>query len=639
MENPVKDPKRSNRPNRRKFLKMTSTGALGVGLGSLGAAAQRAQVYKLLTIEDFMRPDSAYHGDAWETLTPGHWKIHGQALRRDMEQAPDPPFGMLWRRAWKLKGDFRIEADFTVLKPGTGDGHELFGICFGGKSLYEGWHGGGLPGEAAWYAAWRGNGAFGVYDHSTDEPRAVGPEQSGKALKGGDRVTLAITVSPGSFPAVARLTVEMWGAASGRVLLDNVHRETVTEGFFGLVARGDVDFQVDAVRLAHGPARSLPRALPAPLSDLIVAVPLGTTLRHLGGQWRLKILCLFRSEGTEAVIRVSGQEPAGRRWKRVPLAGQAPIVTNSFRHHTAVVDVTLPGDPAETDFHYTVWKDGNDVTRDPRTASYAGRLPKLNSPYKLCGLSCHAISAYHYSEPVKCFPWRFEEPRWHSFSNPEVYEKANLFQEGWLFEQPRPEAFRHIDQYQFQVLLWEDDIWYLEIPIFPANIADVYRIIGLTLGGKLQRRMMMRHWNVLNPGDHDFGMDDVKGTEQYAVRTVDELPQDGAYLRRNFAAVWHMVTGEEEEHTRDAPVRYTRWQMPKGDFSLIVTDARLWRTTQATSLWQEKGWEGIVAWQRSDPTRSLLGEQQYAWLEQVIRTDPAPLIAVTGLNALHTVWG
>ncbi|MCZ6514506.1 MAG: alkaline phosphatase D family protein, partial [Acidobacteria bacterium] len=127
--------------------------------------------------------------------------------------------------------------------------------------------------------------------------------------------------------------------------------------------------------------------------------------------------------------------------------------------------------------------------------------------------------------------------------------------------------------------------------------------------------------------------------EQYAVRTVDELPQDGAYLRRNFAAVWHMVTGEEEEHTRDAPVRYTRWQMPKGDFSLIVTDARLWRTTQATSLWQEKGWEGKVAWQRSDPTRTVLGEQQYAWLEQLIRTDPAPLIAVTGLNALHTVWG
>ena len=46
-----------------------------------------------------------------------------------------------------------------------------------------------------------------------------------------------------------------------------------------------------------------------------------------------------------------------------------------------------------------------------------------------------------------------------------------------------------------------------------------------------------------------------------------------------------------------------------------------------------------MAWQRTDPTRTLLGEEQYAWLEKTIRTDPAPLIVVTGLNALHTVWG
>ena len=623
--------KRRNLPNRRKFLEVTSTGVLGASLGSLAQADPRRSVE---LVDEFARPDSAYHGDAWETLTPGHWVIRDQALRRDMANSPDPPYGMLWHREWDLKGDYRIEVDFTVRRLGTGDGHELLGICFGGRSLYEGWHGGGLRGQAAWYAAWRGGGRFGIYDHSSDDPDPVGPEESALDLKPGDGVTVSVTVSAGNLPTNATLTAEISGAASRRVVLQYVERETIAEGRFGLVARGDLDFEVNAVRIVSGANRSRPIAV----SNLIVAIPQGTTLRREDHHWRVKFLCLFRSEGKTAAIRVSPRELARNRWKSVPVAGEAPIVTNRFRHHTSVIEIRLPADPSERELYFTVWKDGEDVTRDPQNVSYVGRLPRLRSPYKVCGLSCHAISAYHFSEPEKCFPWRIEERNWHSISDPQRYRKADLFQEGWIFEQARPEAFQHCEDFGFQVLLWEDDIWYLEIPIFPHNVADVYRIIGLTLGGKVQRRMMMRHWNVLNPGDHDFGMDDVKGTEQYAVRTVDSLPQDAAYLRRNFAAVWHLVTADEAEHTRDAPKRYRRWQMPDGDLSLIVTDARLWRTTQATAIWEQKGWEGQVAWRRTDPTRTLLGEEQFAWLEETIRSDAAPLLVVTGLNALHTLW-
>ena len=566
----AKSRRRKDRLDRRKFLEIASTSALGAGLGSPDSKAQATARVTPQLIDNFNRTDSAYHGDAWETLTPGHWRIQWRALRRDMAACPDPPYGMLWYRAWKLTGDYRIEAAITVRGLGASDGHELFGICFGGKSLYEGWHGGGDPGQAAWYAAWRGDGSFGVYDHSSEVPRPLGAERAGLLLRPGARVTLTVTVSEGKTDARANLTVQVQGAVNGQVVLGEVSRATTLEGYFGLLARGDVDFEVNEVRLF--PGRNRPEAVA--LSNLVVAMPMGHTLRKTDRGWRVKVLCLFRSEGERASVRVS--DHPSPQWSQVPESGEAAIVTNRFRHHTAVVDTLLPGDPSEKEFTFTVWKDGTNVTADPRVPDTVGRLPRLRAPYRLCGLSCHAISAFQFSEPEKCFPWRVQQRRWHRISNPEVYPKARLFQEGWLFEQPRPESFQHIDEFRFQILLWEDDIWYLEIPIFPHTLADVYRLIGLTLGGKVQRRMMMRHWNVLDPGDHDFGMDDVKGTEQYAVRTLDSLPQDGEYLRRNFAAVLHLVTADEKEHRTDLPARYTRWQMPRGDFSLIITDARLW---------------------------------------------------------------
>ncbi|MBT6770774.1 MAG: hypothetical protein HOA81_17545, partial [Opitutales bacterium] len=39
-----------------------------------------------------------------------------------------------------------------------------------------------------------------------------------------------------------------------------------------------------------------------------------------------------------------------------------------------------------------------------------------------------------------------------------------------------------------------------------------------------------------------------------------------------------------------------------------------------------------------DPTRSLLGEEQFAWLQELIATDSSKLICLTGINGMHTVW-
>ena len=57
------------------------------------------------------------------------------------------------------------------------------------------------------------------------------------------------------------------------------------------------------------------------------------------------------------------------------------------------------------------------------------------------------------------------------------------------------------------------------------------------------------------------------------------------------------------------------------------------------AIWDDEGWGHVrELYDRADPTRSLLGEEQFAWLQQLIRTDSSRLICLTGLNGLHTVW-
>jgi hypothetical protein len=79
--------------------------------------------------------------------------------------------------------------------------------------------------------------------------------------------------------------------------------------------------------------------------------------------------------------------------------------------------------------------------------------------------------------------------------------------------------------------------------------------------------------------------------------------------------------------------------MPKKDFTLVICDSRLWRSSQDTNIWDDQGWAHAKnLYSRKDPTRTLLGEEQHAWLTQIIRTNTSPIICLTGLNGLHTIW-
>ena len=130
----------------------------------------------------------------------------------------------------------------------------------------------------------------------------------------------------------------------------------------------------------------------------------------------------------------------------------------------------------------------------PNSGAYVGRLPRLSAPYRLCGLSCHAISG---SQP----------------NLPDAGPGGGFF----VHDQPTPGAYRHLGDYGFQVMMWEDDVWYMELLLYPPSPDDAYKIVTTTLCGPTTRWQMMRHWNTINPGDHDYGMDDVKGPEQIAI--------------------------------------------------------------------------------------------------------------------------
>ncbi len=640
--------------SRRDFFKKCGLAVSGIPAffkNVLGASPSGT-----LIVDDFERPDSFYHGDGWESINPGYWKIQGQALRRRLENVgddkpthwfpwhwethrdepmpihPDPslPFGMIWRPDWNLQGNYTIRIETTVraLAPSPEanadwkqyqPGYALMGICFGGRSLYEGWQGQGQTGSACWYAAWRDSGTFGIYDHSVDDPKPVpgSSEEPAPDLRPGDRVTIEVSVG-GPDPETATLTASLiFGKSVTRVECANVERQRFTNGHPGLVARGLLDFEVNQVSLE--PQSN--QAVQVPLNELHVCYPLGDTLREIEQRWQCRFVALFRNEGQRAQIRISEvPDPIGG-WEAVAVAGSATIQSNGFRRNTAILDVTLPSSSARKTLYYTVWKDGRDVTADPRSGflgkkNYVGRLPRLSAPYGLCGLSCHAIHG----------------------NSPDL-PNAGRFEENWVHDQPTPDAYKYLEDYDFQIMLWEDDVWYLELLFPPPSTDDAYKIITTTLGGPTTRWQMMRHWNVLNPGDHDHGMDDVKGPEQLAVRNHGDLGQDSEYMRRNFQIVYHLMSGQENPSPTGNPKRWRRWKMPGHDFSLLIMDSRLWRTSQDTNIWDDEGWgHKDNLYDRADPTRALLGEEQFAWLQEMISTDTSPLICLTGINGLHTIW-
>ena len=97
-------------------------------------------------------------------------------------------------------------------------------------------------------------------------------------------------------------------------------------------------------------------------------------------------------------------------------------------------------------------------------------------------------------------------------------------------------------------MCWEDDVWYMELMLYPPSTDDAYKVVtDVTFVVQRARWQMMRHWNVINPGDHDYGMDDVKGPEQIVIRLAKMgSGQDRDYMRRNFQIVQHLITGDEE---------------------------------------------------------------------------------------------
>ncbi len=647
--------------DRRTFLRAAaaSTAAL--------AAKPTASAHTV----NFNQPDSLYHGDEWESLNPGFWELRGQALRRrihsfgdrarktgfpyhyethgdrmggysmPVDYDPSLPPGLIFHRQWRLEGNYKLRIDGRVIAeahgPSQGDdpewkmytpGYGRLGVAFGSSTLYESYGFAGNGGKAAWIAGWTDDGYFSIREHGSDTvvalERAPTPTQ-------GDRFVIEVDVS-GSDATRATLKASLAINAGPPITLEleNVARAERLAGFVGLAGQGLLDFEVSGFTVEPGQNSPLSPAL----NQCHVCYALGDTLQQRDGKWQVRFMSMFRSDGSEAVLRVADSPNPPDGWDAVPAAGTAPIVSNDFRRSTAVIEATLPRNPAETDLYYTIWKDGVNVTSDPRLGSdavgigtgqvgevpssgdYVGRLPRLAPPYKLCGLSCHAI---HGGGPKL----------------PDAGPGGGFF----VHDQPTPLAYQHLEDYNFQVMMWEDDVWYMELLLYPPSPDDAYKIVTTTLCGPTTRWQMMRHWNTINPGDHDYGMDDVKGPEQIAIRAHEDLGQDRDYMRRNFQIVHHLITGDESPSPTVNPKKWRRWKMPNRDFSLLILDSRLWRSSQDTNIWDDQGWgEKQSLYHRSDVTRSLLGEEQFSWLRETIRTDSSPLICLTGINGMHTIW-
>ena len=668
--------------SRRRFLKgsaiaaVTSSAVSGRSMQSLARAAPQKSAAPEQDPSGssyrFDGPDSEFHGHGWESLNPGYWHIRDGALRRRLvnvgdrarstgfpfhamthggtfrtEYDPSLPSGILYRNDWKLSGGYSITGMFTY-KGGrppipAGDapewkmhspGNGWLGIAIGARSLFESY----TRIRHAIQIVWSDDGSL----------RLVAPKSRRKnqqvvklpdarvkapALKAGDTVKLAVHVRPTS-NGKASITAELTVGAS-TVRLETEADKRLTEGYTGLVARGLIDFQVDEFAVNAQPTQKLSTES----QDCLTCYPLGDTLRKVNGKWQLRFVGMFASDGRKIELRISDIEQPAGGWRSVPVAGQAPLVSHQWRRNTAVVTATLPADPSTTELYYTVWKDGVDVTGDvrigaansgpgtglvgdvPTSGTYVGRLPQLKAPYRLCGLSCHAITSGLQKR---------EGNQWRILGGADDWQ---------VRDQPSEGSYQHLDEYDFQVMVWEDDVWYMELVLYPPSTDDAYKVIANSICGPTSRWQMMRHWNVINPGDHDYGMDDVKGPEQIAIRRMKGLGQDPEYMKRNFQIVHHLITGEETVDPLANPKKWRAWKMPAGDFTFVILDSRLWRSSQDVDIWDDAGWGAFKSiYGRNDPTRSLLGEEQFGWLQQLLTTDTSPLICLTGINGLHTIW-
>jgi hypothetical protein len=664
--------------DRRKFLAASAASAAVVAMNGRSVRADAVSGKSLLPTEKALQScgeDGLYFGHQWQSLNPGYWQIKDAVLRRRLENYgdrarrigfpfhgqthgfdyqteydPSLPLGIAYRPQWFLEGRYEVEAEFTFHAPRIGpktgddqtwnmyqDGHGVMGVALGGQNLLESFHSIRNAIVVGWTDADRLEIILPPHKGGYVRQRIKLPEQNSIGvdslkLKPGDQCKLSIIVTPdGEKGAQIKATLSANGASTALThVVDRKH----TIGYLGAAGRGLIDFSVN--QLSVKSTESKPRNVG--VADCYSCYPLGDTLRLEDGHWQVKFVGLFASNGNLAQLRVADSPSPAGGWESVPVAGSATIVDNQWRRNTAVLNVQLPINPSEKTLYYTVWKDGVNVTADNRVGTdacgrhtglvgevpgggdYVGRLPRLTAPYKICGLSCHAIS-------------RGLQKR--------IEGGWKMDQKGWAIrDQPTVEAYKHLDDYNFQVMLWEDDVWYMELELYPPSTDDAYKIITQSICGPTSRWQMMRHWNVINPGDHDFGMDDVKGPEQIALRNVEGLGQDRDYMRRNFQIVHHLVTGAEEVDPTANLKTWRSWKMPQQDFTLVVCDSRSWRSSQDVDMWDDAGWEKFKSlYDRTDPTRSLLGEKQFAWLQELLATDTSSLICLTGISGMHTIWG
>ena len=656
--------------DRREFMKFTG------GTIAAGAAISRVRPSTAVAADPntvtFAGPDSLCHGPEWESFNPGFWQIKDGALRRRIrnygdrarstgfpfhyethqrnggvmstEYDPSLPPSVLYRRDWKLRGSWTVAATFTyhgqtdVRRDGDSDdwkmyqpGYAQMGLAFGSKCLFESYN----KIRNTTLVAWSDDGKFGFVGKATNQSRGDGKNRSVDApkLKSGDVVEIRLTAKSVDGQTTLEATLTAPDGESVSVTTQVANR--VAEGFIGVVGKGLADFSVNQFAVEPGENEKLSVGE----VDCYTCYPLGDTLQEVDGQWQVRFVALFATDGDAAELRIADTPDPEGGWERVSVAGRANIVNHRWRRNTATVNATLPFNPASRTLYYTVWKDGENVTADdrigtdatgpgtgyvgdvPSSGNYVGRLPRLQAPYKICGLSCHAITSGLQQRTADGFKilggggdWQFRD-------------------------QPTVEAYRHLEEYDFQVMCWEDDVWYMELVLYPPSTDDAYKTVIASICGPTTRWQMMRHWNVINPGDHDYGMDDVKGPEQIVIRIQDGLGQDRDYMRRNFQIVHHLITGDEEVDPLINPKKWRAWKMPNRDFTFVILDSRLWRSSQDTAMWDDEGWGHIrELYDRADPTRSLLGEEQFAWLQQLITTDSSRLICCTGLNGLHTVW-
>ena len=292
---------------------------------------------EFVLVDDFGRSDSLYHGHGWETLNPGYWKIENDALRRRLknngnrnpitrfpwhwssggqkvephtgDRTPNFPMGMIWREDWTLSGNYTLRATFTVrdLNPeGRGEPTGFMGICFGGESLYESRSfEGAEPGAASWMALWYKDERFGLFDHREgSEPVHEDSSSSGWPVPVGVEVVMKVRVL-GDDPDKAMLVVSLEKRGKlESITIKDVDRKKYTDGFFGLVAYGALDFEVNRFEIEPGDNTAAQLAV----NELHVCYPLGDTLKQIDGRRR----CAAGESGGEDAL-LHGMEGWRRR--------------------------------------------------------------------------------------------------------------------------------------------------------------------------------------------------------------------------------------------------------------------------------------------------------------------------------------